>query len=232
MKIIYLVTIAFLFSEASLLAQKSRSVDVSLFAFQYAKGHQQVFLHNKAGEYDAVSLSSANVVGPFKVALSENGEVFLHEHQKTAEGEDVYPVIAGVNIPRAVKEPLLVLVPRSGDQVYGLLVVDCSASKFPEGAYQLINFSKNDIRALIGKTRLIAPPLEITSFDPSSSSDDMLNVHFQYKLEDKWKTFGRTRWVNEKEKRSLLLAYLDPRTERMRIKAIPIQRITVRKRKE
>jgi hypothetical protein len=224
MKTLCLATIALILSGASLLAQQPTAVKISLFTFQYAEGHQEIFLNSRAGAYDAVTLSSANILGPFKAVLSEAGEVFLHEHQRDEEGADIYPAIAKVKIPSSIREPLLILVPRSGDQPYGALVIDSSMRKFPKGSYKLINFSRNEIRALIGKTRVTAPPLKITSFNPSSNSDDLLNVHFKYKLAEDWRTFGRTRWVNERNKRSLLVAYLDPQTERMKIKGIPLRR--------
>ena len=224
MKTLCLATIALILSGASLLAQQPTSVKISLFTFQYAEGHQEIFLNSRAGEYEAVTLSSANILGPFKAVLSEEGEVFLHEHKKNEEGADIYPAIARVKIPSSIREPLLILVPRSGDQPYGALVIDSSMRKFPKGSYKLINFSRSEIRALIGKTRVTAPPLKITSFNPSSNSDDLLNVHFKYKLAGNWRTFGRTRWVNERNKRSLLVAYLDPQTERMKIKGIPLRR--------
>lgn len=232
MKTLCLATIALILSGISLLAQQPAAVKISLFAFQYAEGHQEIFLNSRSGEYEAVTLSSANILGPFKTVISEEREVFLHEHKKNEEGADIYPVIAGVKIPSSVREPLLILVPRSGDQAYGALVIDRSMAKFPEGSYQLINFSKSEIRALIGKTRVLAPPMKITSFDPSSNSDDVLDVHFKYKLAEDWRTFGRTRWVNEKNKRSLLVAYLDPRTERMKIKGIPLRPIQVAQAQE
>ncbi len=232
MKTLCLATIALILSGVSLLAQQPAAVKISLFAFQYAEGHQEIFLNSRPGEYEAVTLSSANILGPFKTVISEEREVFLHEHIKDEEGTDIYPVIAGVKIPRSIREPLLILVPRSGEQAYGALVIDRSMAKFPEGSYQLINFSKSEIRALIGKTRVTAPPFKITSFDPSSNSDDLINVHFQYKLEEDWKTFGRTRWVNDRNKRSLLVAYLDPRTERMKIKGIPLRRTPTKDKQE
>jgi hypothetical protein len=232
MKTLCLATIALVLSGVSLLAQQPTSVKISLFTFQYAEGHQEIFLNSRAGEYEAITLSSANILGPFKTVLSEEGEVFLHEHKQDEEGTDIYPAIARVKIPSSVREPLLILAPRSGNQAYGALVIDRSLAKFPEGSYQLINFSRSEIRALIGKTRVTAPPLKITSFDPSSNSDDLLNVHFKYKRGDDWKTIGRTRWVNEKDKRSLLVAYLDPRTERMKIKGIPLRRTPTVNQKE
>jgi hypothetical protein len=224
MKTLSLAIIALILSGVSLLAQQPTSVKISLFTFQYAEGHQEIFLNSRAGVYEPVTLSSANILGPFRTVLSEEGKVFLHEHKQTEEGTDIYPAIAGVKIPSSIREPLLILVPRSGDQPYGALVIDSSMAKFPKGSYQLINFSRSEIRALIGKTRVTAPPLKITSFNPSSNSDDILNVHFQYKLAEDWRTFGRTRWVNERNKRSLLVAHLDPRTERMKIKGIPLRR--------
>ena len=223
MKLFSTAAIGLVLSALSLSAQQPSSVDVSIFTFQYAQGYEKVFLNSRAGEYNEISLSSANILGPFKAVLTETREIFLHERKRNQEGVEIYPAILRVKIPASVSNPLLVLVPRSGDQPYGALVIDSSLRKFPQGSYQLINFTKSDIRALIGKTPVLAPPLKITFFDPSSNSDDLLNVHFQYKRLDHWKTFGRTRWMNEKNKRSLLVAYVDPRTERMKIKGIPLK---------
>ena len=217
------ITISFMIFGASLLAQQASMINVSIFTFKYADGHQTIFLEKSPGEFKSVTLSSANVIGPFKAVLGKEGAVFLHEKETSADGTETYPVIGEIKIPSEVKNPLLILAPRSGEPSYGALVIDSSLVKFPSGSYKLINFSRSDIRALIGKTPVTAPPLKVTSFDPSSDSDDVLNVHFQYKIAESWRTFGRTSWVNEPDKRSLLVAYLDSKTQRMKIKGIPLR---------
>lgn len=225
MKTLLLTAIALLLAESSLPAKEKAPapVKVSLFAFQYAEGYQKIFLPDDKGAHEEISLSTANIIGPFKTSLSDKGLVTLCEHKTSEDGTDLYPVIAGVKIPDSVKEPLIILFPSPGKHPYTGLVIDRSVMDFPEGSYKLINFSKSDIRALIGQTQVLAAPQKITAFNPSSNPDDLLDVHFQYKNANDWRTFGRTRWVNDKKGRSLLCAFIDPRTQRMKIRGIPLR---------
>lgn len=200
------------------------SIEISIFTFEYAEGYQTVLLNSKKDTYDELRLSSANILGPFKVLLSEERELGLYRRDQTEDGETIYPSIARVKIPAKIKEPLLVLVPTPGEQAYASLVIDRSLSDFPEGTFKLINFSNKDIRALIGKTRVFAASRKVTPFNPFSNEEDLLDVHFQYKSEESWKTFGRTRWVNEQAGRTLLCAFFDEDRNRMQIRGIPLRR--------
>lgn len=225
MKTLLLTAIALLVAESSLpAAEKPRaSVKVSLFTFQYAEGYRKIFLPTDKGTHDEISLSTANIIGPFKTPLNDKGLVTLCEHAASEDGADIYPVIAGVKIPSSVKEPIIILFPSRGKAPYSGLVIDRSVTDFPEGSYKLINFSKSKIRALIGKTQVMAAPQQITRFDPSSNPAELLDVHFQYNHTNNWRTFGRTRWVNDKKGRTLLCAFIDQRTQRMRIRGIPLR---------
>lgn len=225
MKSLLLTVIALFLAEGSLSAQEKDAtiVSISIFAFQYAEGHQKIFLKTEKGAQQEISLSTANILGPFKTPLTEDGLVALREHKKSEEGTDIYPVIAGIKIPNSIKEPILVLFPSPGKEAYTALVIDRSMTDFPEGSYKLINFSKSDIRALVGKTRVMVAPKRITLFNPSSNADELLDVHFQYKGTEDWRTFGRTRWVNDKKGRTLLCAFLDQITQRMKIRGIPLR---------
>jgi hypothetical protein len=197
---------------------------LSLYAFEYASGHQEVYLNDGNGGYEKVMLSTANILGPFKVALSDQNEAYIHERSIDAEGEETYPLIARIKIPATVRNPLVILVPSSKKLPYFSLVLEGNRSNFPEGSYSLVNFSKNDIRALIGEMPVYAPSGKITAFDPSSNSEKLLDVHFQYKGVGKWKTFGRTRWVNDGRKRVLLCAFMNQDMQRMQIRGIPLRR--------
>jgi hypothetical protein len=202
----------------------TRAIEISIYAFAYAKGHQTIFLAGKESAPQEIELSNANILGPFKTLLDDEAYVTLRTRQTNEEDQTtIYPAIARAKVSGHIKEPLLVLVPGDGDQPYRALVMDRSLGNFPKGSYKLVNFSPSDIRALVGKTAVSAPSNDITTFDPSANSEELLDVHFQFKNAESWKTFGRTRWVNEKEKRSFLFAFLDPRTKRMKIRGIVVK---------
>jgi len=227
MKIIFLTTIAFFLSVTSLCAQAPEiepvSVTVSFFAFKYAVNHKTIFLKTEEGIYDEITLSTANIVGPFNTYLSEQGEVALYTRKTMEDGIDAYPILARIKISGAIKEPLLILIPSGGKQPYGALAVDRNVEGFPEGSYKLINFSRSDIRGVIGTTTLFAASGKITSFDPSSNSERLLNVVFQYNNDGDWRTFGSTRWVNTPKGRTILCAFYDSKRKRMQIRGIPLR---------
>ena len=221
--IFYFITVLFAVTALKAQTESVYAGRLSLYAFQYAPGHQEVFLNNGKGGYVKVMLSTANILGPFKVALSVENEAYIHERSIDADGEESYPLIARIKIPTTIRSPLVILAPSSKNSPYFSLVLEGNRNDFPEGSYSLVNFSKNDIRALIGETPLFAPSGKITAFDPSSSSEKLLDVHFQYKGVDKWRTFGRTRWVNDSRKRVLLCAFMNEEMQRMQIRGIPLK---------
>ena len=204
-------------------AADERKLRVSIYAFDYVNGHETVYLMNEKGKPEPIRLSKANVLGPFKTALDANSKLKLCSKGVGKDGEVIYPVIASLTVPMKVKQPLLVLFPQNSSKSYNGLVMDRSLSEFPNGSYKLINASPYKIRGLIGDTKVVAPTRKISSFHPTFSGNAPLDVHLQYERSPKWKTFGRTRWVEEKDKQSLLCAYLDPRTQRMKIRGLVLR---------
>ena len=209
-----------------------QNIKLSVFSVAYAEGHQTIYLTNSKNEVSEIRLSTANILGPYETMVDADSNVMLRTKGKTEEGAAIYPPIAQIKIPGNIKEPLMILVPASGDQPYRALIIERSLAGFPNGSYTLINFSPMEIRGLVGQTRVIAPAKKITRFNPSSNEEDTLDVHFKYEFAEEWKTFGRTRWVNERNKRTLLLAYPDPKTKRMRIKGIPVRPIPAKRIEE
>lgn len=205
--------------------QKKQSIKVLIYAFTYAEGHEKVYLTNKDNDAEQIKLSVANILGPFETQLSDGNQVIIRTRETNNEGETVYPPIARVKIPSSITKPLLVLLPVAGDFPYKALVLDSHVTDFPKGTYKLINFAPHDIRGLVGKTKIQAATKKIISIDPTSNKEDLLDVHFQYKRPNDWKTFGRTRWINEKESRCLLCTYLDPITKRMKIRGLNLKPI-------
>ena len=221
-----LITLSLLIGlSCGLFGQNKKRVSVSLYAFEYADGHKTVFLTDKKDKAQEVRLSRANILGPFETTLDDDSKVSIRTSATSADGQIIYPPIVSVKIPARMKQPLLVLVPAAGREPYKAIILDRAIMNFPKGSYKLINFSPHDIRGLVGKTKIAAATKKITAFNPSRNSESLLDVHFQYRRPSDWKTFGRTRWENEKEKRSLLCAFLDPKTKRMKIRGLVVKPI-------
>jgi len=225
MKNFFIIYCLFIAIGGTLVAQEKEatSVEVSLYAFDYAKGYQTIFLVDNKNQVNEIKLSKANIQGSFKTVLDKKLNITLRTQARNDEGAIFYPAICKVKIPSHIKQPLVILFPGVENQVYKAIVMDRSVSNFPKGSYKLINVSSSAIRGFVGNTKIIAPSKKITPFNPSNNREKILDVHFQYRRTSDWKTFGRTRWVNEKEKRSLLCAYLDPRTKRMKIRGIIVK---------
>jgi len=208
---------------------KERLVNVYLYAADYAKEHKTVYLAKSNKGYHEIGLSRANIYGPFKTNVSEDGRLLLCQRQSPppeaeTKVEYIYPPIAAVKIPGSMKEPLLILVPTEGQMRYKALAIERSVTDFPMGSYKLINFSSRNVRGIIGKTLMQVSAFKMTSFDPSKgNADDRLNVQFQYREGDRWHTFGATTWANRTDKRTLLCAYISPDTGRMKIRGIPVK---------
>lgn len=207
--------------------EKFTKIDISIYTFDYAEKHKTIHFQKPQGEkLEAVRLSTANILGPFSTIMNESRAVSLHTEVINQEGITVYPVIAIAKVPSQIKEPLFILSPSDGKYAYQIFVIDSNVDDFPYGSFKMVNFSQHPVRGLVGKTQVYSKPKSITFFNPSDNVTDLLDVHFQYKLTEVWKTFGRTRWVNEKTKRKLLCAYIDQKTERMRIRSLPLKRST------
>ena len=205
--------------------KKTVTTKVSIFTFNYAKDHTTIYLYKGKTKKDPheIRLSSANILGPFQTTLDENNNIILRTKGLDEEGLTIYPAIASAKIPSSFKKPLLILIPGK-EKVYKTIVLDRSEKNFPMGGYKFINFSPVSIRGLIGKTQVNVKSNKIITFNPTTDEEGLLKVHFQYEHDKAWKTFGRTFWPNDKERRGLLCSYVDPRTKRMKIKGIPLSK--------
>ncbi|MEO1856512.1 MAG: hypothetical protein ABGY95_03970 [Rubritalea sp.] len=199
------------------------SVKLSVYAMAYAEGHKKIYLTNSKGETKQVSLSTANILGPYQTALDADSNLILRTQKKTNEGATIYPPIAQVKFPDDIKEPLMILVPSADGQAYEAVFIDRSLESFPKGCYMMTNLSSKEIHGHVGDTKVDVMPDNITLITPTVGKEDLLDVHFEYQSTNQWRTFARTRWVYKKNKRSLLLAFLDPKTKRMRIRGVPLR---------
>ena len=202
-------------------------IDLSVYAIAYAEGHQTVYLTHSQSAASEIALSTANILGPYRVVLDASSNIILSSKEETEEGTITYPTIAQAALSSHIKEPVMILIPSTESLPYQSIFIDQSLEHFAVGNYMLINLSPMKLRGTVGSNQVEVSTEGVTTIIPSSEDESSLNVHFEYERPQGWKTFARTRWMNEKGKRSLLLAYLDPQTKRMKIKGIPVKPIPV-----
>lgn len=206
-----------------LVGAQVQSIDLCVYALAHAEDHKTVYLFNGEDEAVEIGLSTARIVGPYPTVLDANSTVILRSKKLTEEGAPIYPPIAQAKLTDEIKDPLMILVPAAESLSYRSIIIDQSLEHLPVGCYLLINLSPMEVRGLVGSDKVVVSAESVTPIIPPSEDEDLLDVHFEYERPNGWKTFARTRWAREKDKRSLLLAYLDPKTKRMKIRGVAVK---------
>ena len=200
-----------------------KSASIHVYATTYAKGLRSIYLGDDENECIEIKLSNANVIGPYQASLEADSQLVFRGKEVDKDGIASYPPVAKVQLPGNVKEPVIVLVAADGELPYKALVLDRSFESFPLGSYLLLNTSPADIRGHVGDSEVVVSPSNFTGIKPSIVGDGGLSVRFEYQRSSKWKTFARTQWSYEPGKRTLLVAYSDPRTKRIKIRGVSIK---------
>ncbi|MFK7912024.1 MAG: hypothetical protein AB8F34_15695 [Akkermansiaceae bacterium] len=209
---------------APVIAQESeREVSAAFYAFKYAEGLKVVYLRTGENSYEPIALSTANMVGPIKARVT-GGNLSLHSRASNEEGKTAYPKVGSVKVPDGISKVLIILAPRTKTNIpsYQTLLVDRGETNFQPGSYKLINLSPYPIRGAIGRgTRFLCNNGKISTFKTKGTPGQALPVLFQYQKNDRWQRLTETRWAHSKNKRTLLCAYFDRSSRRMRLRSIP-----------
>ena len=198
------------------------SANLSIYALRFADNHQKAYLSNGDDTVE-ISLSTARILGPYPIEILADATVVLKSKKVTEEGDLVLRPIAEAKLQSEIREPLMILVPSAERLPYRSIIIEKSTDDFVLGSYLLVNLAPMKLRARVGSNEFVALANSVTAIIPSSKEGDFLDVQFENYQPDGWKTFARTQWVNNKAKRSLLFAYLEPNTDRLKIKGIPIE---------
>ncbi|MBK1825780.1 hypothetical protein [Haloferula rosea] len=219
-----------LFLSAIAHAQAPQKTSASFYCFRYADELEDVFVRTGAEVYQKVELSTANMLGPLEVVISE-GSVFVHREDTDAEGKTIYPPVGKISL-RGIDKPLIVLFPgKEADPLpYRGVTIDRDNAKFPMGSYQFMNLSPYAMRGLVGKVRIDAKPGEVTNLKPQGEPGQMQQVTFEYLDGEIWKTMTKTRWAVRDDRRNLMCAYLDPKSQRVKLRSIPERMVSVASR--
>ena len=122
-----------------------------------------------------------------------------------------------------MNEALVVLTPK--DEGYDGLVMDSNITKFPKGRYKMINFSPDNIRGLVGDTKVVSPSKKIVTFAAPVGGAGVMSVKFQYFRDGEWKSFSSSRWPRKKDERQLICVYQDPTTKRTKMRNLVLRHV-------
>ncbi|MGB0993939.1 MAG: hypothetical protein ACPG32_15905, partial [Akkermansiaceae bacterium] len=132
---------------------------------------------------------------------------------------------ATVTPPTATGDVILLFVPmgRKAEAPYRVLAMNGSNKSFPYGMRRMFNFTTSEVALKYGKT-VKSIPTGATPKDvlvkPTDVKDERFAIEFFNKKEGKWKRFSATRWSVNPAKRSIVIFYQNPRTNRSTYRSI------------
>lgn len=208
---------------AALAAQEpATKVTLSFYAFDYVAGLEKV--HVQVGEqaFEEVTLSKANIVGPFE-AVAMDGNLLIYGKPTEAEGKVIRPVLATAKLRKGIERALVILfrAPKDQKEPYGSLVLDHDLQDFPLGVYRMINVSPHPVRGAIARNFIEAKPGGIANLKPAGEPGTIAPVRFEFFENGRWNLLTETRCAIRNDRRWLTCIYQDSATGRMNIRSIP-----------
>lgn len=196
---------------------------ILLYCTAYSSDVKSVFLKGEGDGYSEVTLSVANVIELPNAQAKEGKLTFFG-----AAGENGERPVAAVAETAGVKRPLIVLSPSGkGDAAaYQAITVEADIRAFPLATFQLVNLSPHTVR--ISHDEADAIELQsrgIHNFAPKGAVAAPLAIRVEYKADDNWLLLSSSSWAARKDRRTLVCIQLDPLTERMNVRSVPLREI-------
>lgn len=200
-------------SATTLIGQEARPVQCRFVAVEETPGDL----------INAVSEGKEVAVKIMKGRISEPIECYAVEGRLNFLRADSRKPVASTVVPKNIKQAVLIFVKATekGKSEWKILPFENTPKEFPAGGTRVVNLHSADIRFILGEENEILKPLQSKGFGlPKKRNDfNMAPVVFQFKN-------TRDEWINGKEtsyrflpsQRYLLVAYIDPRTKRPRVK--------------
>ena len=103
-----------------------------------------------------------------------------------------------------------------------VFVIENTPKSFPDGGAFVANFHNQDIRFIIGESKIMLRPAGFHGFPRPEKRDNfnMAPVVFEFQQQDKWRTASESMLRFLPGMRYLIFAYLDPESGRPRIATI------------
>lgn len=129
---------------------------------------------------------------------------------------------ATARIPAGVNKAILLFVAGAPGQdalPWRVFVIEDSPKNFPDGGAYVANFHQQDIRFVLGQSKLMLKPGSAHGFERPEKRDafNMAPVIFQFQQKEDWRTASESMLRFTPGVRYLIIAYVDPASKRPRI---------------
>ena len=136
------------------------------------------------------------------------------------------------SVPENVKSAMLVFIPASKSPntlPWRVFVVEDSPKNFPDGGAFVANFHSQDIRFVIGESKIMLKPGSFVGVPRPAERDDfnMAQVAFQFQQDGTWRNASETMLRFLPSKSYLMFAYFDTASGRPRITTFQNARLPV-----
>ncbi|WP_411847257.1 hypothetical protein AAFN60_07645 [Roseibacillus persicicus] len=198
---------------SSLVQAETRALECRFLALEEAPPA----LVNTAGEKNQVA------VKVMRNRISDPMECYAVDGKLSFFDEKSGELLTSTAVPAKIKKAIFIFVKgnQGGKTAWKLFPIDNTEDSFPAGGTHVVNLHADEIRFILGQTKEVLKPNQSKGFEMPTNRDDfnMAPVAFQFKN-------SRDEWVNGKEtsyrflptSRYLLVAYIDPRSSRPRVK--------------
>lgn len=131
---------------------------------------------------------------------------------------------AVATVPAGATAAIILFIPKGGESGFGAVAIEDSAKGFPADGSVVLNLYKADVRFVIGEHKVLLPSGRIATVARPQKRDDfnMSGIAFQFQQGADWRTAAETMVRFPEGQRHLFVTYVDPRTNRPRLKSFRV----------
>lgn len=198
------------------------NVAVSVYCVEFAGDLKTVELEIAADRFVELSLSTANILPPQDVEVTDE-QLSFHHTGPGPDGSPIRQLGATATVPAGLDAAIIVLIPAAAETgpPYRTLVLAHADGEFPFGSYQLVNLTSHQVRGNIGPVDVAIDPDASALIHPDSADGELMAVVLEYLDGGRWLRFIEARWAKVNDRRSLIIIHIDPRRNRLMLRSIP-----------
>ena len=215
--------VTFFFSVQAQAENKSHSkagISFRVLTFERVKGLKIIHLIEGV-KSQTISMHKNNFTGQYK---SKSRTLhFSREAPSGKEADAKNRVSAGVvKVPPSLGSKILLIAVPSQKETYQFFPISDNFQKFQAGEMSLINLTKVNIATRLNGKAFKAPAQSVTHLGKVSNQkkSHTYPAEFFAKKGGKWKSFSSSYWQYEPDARKLAFCFMEPRTERIRLRTI------------
>lgn len=159
------------------------------------------------------------------VKISRNTLSFALKNPALGEGQeqDSFPIVGEGKLADSARQVAIFIPSGNEEKPYNVLVLDESTKAFPLGSTYLINLAPKPIRFTLGEKDLTVQPGKMGTVEKPKKVTEMnqatMRVFVPAPEASRWQVVTSTVWRITDNRRSLAIAYEDPKSKRIYVSA-------------